>query len=81
MKRNIVFAIICLIITLFFSAAFFSPIKNIQRYVPEGECVRKLIRDDISQMNDCEIGSSGEFIVTGPDPNIVFEDMMWYKKS
>lgn len=75
MKRNVVFAIICLVITLFFSVAFFCPIKNIQRYVPEGECIRKLIKDDISQMNDCEIGSSGEFIVTGPDPNIVFEDI------
>ena len=74
MKRNIVFAIVCFIIALLFSAAFFSPVKNMQRYVPNGDCIRALTRNDISQMNDCEISSSGEFIVTGVDPYIVFEN-------
>lgn len=75
MKRNIVFATVCFIIALLFLVAFFSPVKNMQRYVPNGDCIRALTRNDISQMNDCEISSSGEFIVTGVDPYIVFENV------
>ncbi len=75
MKRNIVFATVCFIIALLFLVAFFSPVKNMQRYVPNGDCIRALTRTDISQMNDCKISSSGEFIVTGVDPYIVFENV------
>lgn len=75
MKRNILFAIICLAVAMFFSVAFFSPVKYVQRYVPVGECIKVLTKDDISQMNGCEVNSSGQFIVTGEDPNIVFENI------
>ncbi len=75
MRRHIVFTAICFWIVLVFTIAYISPFQDVQSYVPVGDSFRTLTKSDISLLNNCEINSSGEIIITGEDPYIVFEQI------
>lgn len=75
MKRHVSFAIICFVIVLIFSAAYFSPTQYVKRYVPAGDESAVFTVSDITLMNDCEISSLGEIHVKGLEPYIVFENV------
>lgn len=75
MKRHASFAIICFVIVLIFSAAYFNPTQCVKRYVPAGEESAVFTVSDITFMNDCDISSLGEIYVNGENPYIVFENV------